>query len=178
MLHKNLMNVLLSVTALGALLTGYNAFVANSDDGHTATDHVADYLNLSIAKAEKSDGATTKVVVGGDNQTKPEVNVDNGVAAPAVGEPTEAAKESSPSVAQKDVAKAGDKAATTYEVKEGDTYGCIAEKYYGSFEHWVDVINANPTQTGFTEYGLHVGVKVVLPAITAANTKPASQLCS
>ena len=64
-------------------------------------------------------------------------------------------------------------------VKDGDTYGCIAEKYYGSFEHWVDIMNSNPVHTdGFSEYELHVGAQLVLPAITADRLKPASALCS
>lgn len=66
-----------------------------------------------------------------------------------------------------------------YTVKEGDTYGCIAEKYYGSYEHWPDILNANIVYgSGYSEHELHVGAIIELPEILAENLKPSSKLCS
>lgn len=67
------------------------------------------------------------------------------------------------------------KPAGTYTVQPGDTYGCIAEKYYGSYEYWPLLVQTN-TGVGFEEYRLFVGAVVQLPAVTV--TKPASSLCS
>lgn len=70
------------------------------------------------------------------------------------------------------------KKASTYTVKSGDTYGCIAEKYYGSLELWPVVYNANiGGGVGYGEYDLHVGAVLVLPAVSASNMAPASNLC-
>lgn len=70
------------------------------------------------------------------------------------------------------------KRASEYVVKEGDTYGCIAEKYYGSYENYTDIMQANPTgETGYGEYELFVGATITLPAVNADNIKPASSLC-
>ena len=66
-----------------------------------------------------------------------------------------------------------------YVVKAGDKYSCIAEKYYGSYENYVEVMAANYARTvpGYSEYQLHVGAKLVLPALSAAQVKPATSLC-
>lgn len=70
------------------------------------------------------------------------------------------------------------KKASTYTVKSGDTYGCIAEKYYGSLELWPVVYDANiGGGVGYGEYDLHVGAVLVLPAVSASNMTPASNLC-
>lgn len=78
---------------------------------------------------------------------------------------------------KKATATAGVKPASTYTVKAGDTYGCIAENYYGSFEQWPLVYGANAGGAGYNEYDLAVGAKVQLPALTAAQVKPATNLC-
>lgn len=66
-----------------------------------------------------------------------------------------------------------------YTVKEGDTYGCIAEIYYGSFEHWTDILNANIRYgNGYSEHELHVGAVLEMPEISKDILKPASKLCS
>jgi nucleoid-associated protein YgaU len=57
------------------------------------------------------------------------------------------------------------KQATTYTVKDGDTYGCIAEKYYGSYDQWSRIYAANAGYAGYEEYGLAVGAKLQLPAL-------------
>lgn len=178
MIRKNLMNILLGLAAAGAVLVGYNAFIANSDDGHTASNHLAEYLDLDVATLGKTEDQATNVVVDDGSETAtPEVAVNNGT--PAEPEAMDSTKaEPTVTTGAPATVQAGDKAQTTYTVKEGDTYGCIAEKYYGSYEHWTDVVSANPSSDGFTEYELHVGAQIVLPAVTSANRKPASTLCS
>ena len=171
MLRQNMMNILLAVVAVGAVLVGYNAFVAKNDNKSTS-DRLAQYLNLDVAKQEKSEDESLAAVTGNNDQTtaQPTESTDQ-PATPATG--------SESATPQAATTPASNKAESVYTVKEGDTYGCIAEKYYGSFEHWVDVMNANPVgQVGFTEYGLHVGAQIVLPAITATHLKSASNLCS
>ncbi len=178
MLRKNLMNILLGLAAAGAVLVGYNAFIAKSEDGHTASNHLAEYLDLDVATLEKTEDQATNVVVddGSENATS-EVAVDNGKPAESEAMGSTKAEPTVTTTAPVTV-QAGDKTQTMYTVKEGDTYGCIAEKYYGSYEHWTDVVSANPSSDGFTEYELHVGAQIVLPAVTSVNLKPVSVLCS
>ncbi|MBP7760402.1 hypothetical protein KA093_01255 [Candidatus Saccharibacteria bacterium] len=71
----------------------------------------------------------------------------------------------------------GAKAAGTYTVKAGDTYGCIAENHYGSYEQWPKVYAANSMYPGYEEYRLHVGAVVQLPAITVDEVRPVTDLC-
>jgi len=170
MLRQNMMNILLAVSAVGVILVGYNAFVGNNEDGHTATDHIAEYLNLDVATLEKSE---TEL---GDLSVDNPVDTTEGDVTAQVGGGSNGGENAETTAP---VAPGVSKAETVYTVKDGDTYGCIAEKYYGSFEHWVDIMNSNPVHTdGFSEYELHVGAQLVLPAITADRLKPASALCS
>jgi LysM repeat protein len=174
MLRQNLMNGLLGITALGALLTGYNAFVAKKVDGKTSTDKLSSYLGLPVTKQEKSEDESVNNVAVDDSKNSADVTVDDGKTKDGVKSETPMSSQT-PSA----TAKAGvDKPATEYTVKEGDTYGCIAEKYYGSYEHWPDVMAANPVTEGYAEYRLFVGAKLVLPAVPSASLKPASTLCS
>lgn len=69
------------------------------------------------------------------------------------------------------------KVAGTYTVKAGDTYGCIAENYYGSYEQWPKVYAANSMYPGYEEYYLNVGAAVQLPAISASEVLPQTSLC-
>ncbi len=65
----------------------------------------------------------------------------------------------------------------SHVVEAGDTYGCIAEEYYGSFEYWPLIEAANASSgVGFQELELHIGNRLILPATT--DQKPASSLCS
>ncbi len=80
---------------------------------------------------------------------------------------------SSPAV----VESAGAKAAGSYTVKDGDTYGCIAEKYYGSYEMWPQVYAQNAGYPGFEEFHLDVGAKLQMPAVSAAESLPKTSLC-
>lgn len=75
------------------------------------------------------------------------------------------------------VESAGAKAAGSYTVKDGDTYGCIAEKYYGSYEMWPQVYAQNAGYPGFEEYHLDVGAKLQMPAVSAAESLPKTALC-
>lgn len=70
------------------------------------------------------------------------------------------------------------KPAGTYTVQSGDTYGCIAEKYYGSYDQWSRVYAVNAGWPGFEEYHLHVGAVLQMPAVTAAEILPPTSLCS
>ena len=178
MIRKNLMNILLGLAAAGAVIVGYNAFIADNDDGHTASSHLAEYLDLDVATLEKTEEQATNVVVDDGSETAtPEVTVDNGT--PVESEAMDSTKtETTVAPSPSAAAPAGDKAQMMYTVKDGDTYGCIAEKYYGSYEHWTDVVSANPSSDGFTEYELHVGAQIILPGVTSANLKPASTLCN
>ncbi len=72
---------------------------------------------------------------------------------------------------------AGAKAAGSYTVKAGDTYGCIAEKYYGSYDQWSRVYAENGGYPGFEEYRLDVGAKLVMPAVAASEALPKTSLC-
>ncbi|MBP9668115.1 hypothetical protein KBD87_04945 [Candidatus Saccharibacteria bacterium] len=76
------------------------------------------------------------------------------------------------SIARAPATKAGE-----YTVKSGDTYGCIAENYYGSYEMWPKVYELNGGYPGFEEYHLDVGAKLQMPAATAGNTMPKTNVC-
>ncbi len=78
---------------------------------------------------------------------------------------------------QQQVGNASTKSAGNYTVKDGDTYGCIAENYYGSYDQWTRVYNANAGWPGFDEYRLDIGAKIQMPAVTATETLPKTNLC-
>lgn len=73
---------------------------------------------------------------------------------------------------------AGAKTAGSYTVKAGDTYGCIAEKYYGSYDQWTRVYDRNSGWPGFGEYDLAVGATLQMPAISTNEALPKTHLCS
>jgi LysM repeat protein len=187
MLRQKLMNSLLAVAGISALLVGYNSFIAKHDalKGTTVADKLTSYLKLESAKQDADmQVAEVTVPTAETPAAEGEVPVDESVAdSPAAPEPAPTPevmkKEEAPvAVVAPSVVVAGAKAASTYVVKEGDTYGCIAEKYYGSFENWVDVDAVNPNTEGFLERRLFVGATLTLPALTAEQVKPASSLCS
>lgn len=188
MLRKNLMSALFAAMATGALITGYNAFIHKSASPEkSATGRLSSYLSLDKTTQESKDAENN--VVGTDNgtttATAPSVAVTETPSSDAAQSSsatttdttaptptTTTTTSTAPSAAQ------SGKAETVYTVKDGDTYGCIAEKYYGSYEHYTDVMAANPVnQTGFGEYSLYVGAQLVLPAVAKENLKPASSLC-
>ncbi len=192
MLRKNFMNGLMAVTALAGLLVLYNAVVAKK--GATSPSaKIASFLDLTQAKQEAKDSENN--VVGTDNASSSSTTATptpTPVAAETTPEatpevtptPTPEATTSTPSTSSTSTSSSTSStasrntAATTYVVKDGDTYGCIAEKYYGSFENWMDVMNANPRTEGFQEYRLFVGAVLTLPALSADQVRPVSTLCS
>jgi nucleoid-associated protein YgaU len=182
MLRKNLMSALVAAVAAGAVLVGYNAFFhSNVSQRNTATSRLSAYLSLDKGTQESKSAENN--VVGTDNvqsaTATPNVAVtdtpapstaDSSMAMPGV--------TAHPDTTMSASTEQSGKAASTYVVKEGDTYGCIAEKYYGSYEHYSDIMASNSiTQQGFGEYSLYVGATLVLPAIAKENLKPASSLC-
>lgn len=180
MVRKNMMNVLLAAVAVSAALVGYNAFIASNDDGHTASDHLSEYLSLDFS-VEQEQTAGSAAVTGEQtiSTTDTSTTTQSVTVAPSTTTESSVAVTQAPTTVAVASTPSGDRAETIYTVKDGDTYGCIAEKYYGSFEHWVDVVNANPVgNVGFTEYGLHVGAQLVLPAVSTAALKPTSTLCN
>ena len=115
---------------------------------------------------EKADAAASKLAESKSAETKA------ADVAPAAPTPTATV---SPAVKP----NASAKVASDYVVKDGDTYGCIAEKYYGGFGQYSDVMNTNSASTvpGYAEYHLDVGAKIQLPAVSADNLSPATSLC-
>jgi len=186
MLRTNLMSALFAAVATGAVLMGYNAFVQNnSTQDKSATGRLSTYLNLDKAVQESKEDENK--VVGTDNgsttTSQPNVAVTE-TPSPDTAQSSTAMPKDESSVMPKEtnpvvttMSQTG-KAESVYTVKDGDTYGCIAEKYYGSFEHFMDIMSANPVaDNGFGEYSLFVGAKLTLPAIAKENLKPASSLC-
>lgn len=162
--------IVYGLAAICAVTIIYLAFVRKTANS-TATSRNATFLDIkqgeksektaeNKAEDKKQDGAESKKE---DQSTKKsdETNSSNG------DNKTNAAPDNSQ-----------DKPAGFYTVKAGDTYGCIAEKYYGSYEHWVDILNANIKYgEGFEETRLFVDAKLEMPAISKANLKPSTKLC-
>lgn len=176
MTRKNLMNILVTAAGVGLVLVGYNAFLNSNNDTteNNASTKLGSYLRLDSTKQEAGDeDAKVATDAAPDAAASTPAPADSTASTPAAATQT---SESAPVVELK--ATPGDAAAATYTVKAGDTYGCIAEKYYGSFEHYTDIMAANPVYDyGFTEYGLFEGAVLQLPAIKAENKKPASSIC-
>jgi nucleoid-associated protein YgaU len=182
MLRKNMMNILLALAGIGTLLVGYNAFFnSNSDQDTNATSKLSSYLDLNKAKQDVAEAPITITPSDTAPAVTPEVKPDDSAVptAEAPAAETPAATPVPADTAPKPDNTSPSRNAAKYTVKEGDTYGCIAEKYYGSFEHYTDVMSANPVaQEGFSEYGLFVGQVIDLPAVASGQLKPASSLCS
>lgn len=173
MRRVSLMNVLVAAVAAGVALVGYNALVRGDSTGpNNATDRLRSYLSIDAAKKE-AEGTTTQQAQA-PQESAPEQPSATPPETPAANEPT-----NSDQPAESPAAAQDSKTETVYTVKQGDTYGCIAEKYYGSYEHYVDIMASNPVRwEGFSERELHVDAKLVLPAIAKENLKPTSSLCS
>lgn len=185
MLRKNLMSAVYAAVAAGAVLVVYNAFMhGNVSQANTASSRLSVYLGLDKVKQEEKSDENN--VVGTDNGSAASTSADSATtqtpATPSQAETTDqSTATATPSVtspAATPTVQTAAKAETVYTVKDGDTYGCIAEKYYGSYEHYLDVMAANPVyQQGFGEYQLYVGAQLTLPAVAKENLKPASSLC-
>lgn len=146
------------------------AVAVTSGSGGVATKKMQQYLN--IADSSLDDTSSLKLTeVKSDAKAKP-AETKAADAAPAAPTPTATV---SPAVKP----NASAKVASDYVVKDGDTYGCIAEKYYGGFGQYADVMSANSSSAvpGYAEYHLDVGAKIQLPAVSAENLSPATSLC-
>lgn len=152
---KDFSKIFYGICVLALVVVGYLSFIRKLNGGDSATTRNAKFLGI------KSLSISTAL----DNQK--DLSIDS----------TKPEESKTDNQAASQEASTTSKPATLYTVKEGDTYGCIAEAYYGSYEHWPDILNANSAYgNGFSEYGLHVGAVLELPAID--NLKPASKLCS
>lgn len=184
MIQKNLTNILLALLAVGVVLTAYNAFL-NGDTDSDATTKLGNYLSVDSTKLA-AEGAED-IVVGTGNQVSDTTSTDSVVTDSSQEDTTVSPDTTTPEPSDSTStatespvlpATVSDKTETIYTVKEGDTYGCIAEKYYGSFEHFVDIMASNPVdQMGFGERTLFVDAQLVLPAIAGSDLKPTSALC-
>ena len=147
------------VTAIAIIAVSYLAFFRINQGDDSATSRSANFLGLKTGAKTESDVSNQKELTIDSNSYSETNNVKDGV--------------------QSTTSSATGKVPGFYTVKDGDTYGCIAEANYGSYEHWQDILNVNSGYgQGFGEYQLHVGAVLELPAITAVNLKPASKLCS
>lgn len=132
------------------------------------------YLNkISVQQASDQDSKdkTSEPEEGAANSTESSSDETSASESTAAAEAT-----NSQNAAGLDLASV--KPASTHTVEAGDTYGCIAEKYYGSFDQWQLIYNANAGYPGFSEYGLDVGAQLVLPAVDAANVRAQTHICS
>lgn len=159
-MEENLFKKISYITAVLMLgLVSYLAFVRKPAGEVSATSKLATFLGLKTTPE-------IKVEVG--NQK--DLSIDSS-APTATGNSTNG---SQPAAQTRT-----DKPKSLYTVKEGDTYGCISEAYYGSYEHWPDILNVNAKYgRGFSVYTLYVDAVLELPAISATNLKPVSHLCS
>lgn len=188
MLNKsNFVQLSIGLAVVALVVVGYAALVRKPNgDASYASKRNAAFLNLknAVAADQNSLANSGDLSIDGDfgsnNVTVDDssngntVTPDNG----STPQPSDDQKPDETSAPDTATATAGDKAATVYTVKPGDTYGCIAEKYYGSYEHWTDIYNANARYgLGFQPDELFVDAKLDLPAIAAADLKPASKLC-
>ncbi len=166
MTEKNLFRtslITLASTLAVPLLVGLSGIGA--PDGAATNDLLKTYIATAHASSAVSSPETPKdAVKTGDDTQSGEPKSDEATAK------ADAAPESLP-------VTAAAKPAGTYTVQAGDTYGCIAEKYYGSYEQWPKVYAVNSLYPGYEEYRLHVGAVVQLPAISADEVRPATSLC-
>ena len=150
----------LAVAGLGAAGTGADPVDAIKGYVQTASDSstTADTKTADEAKDTTTDTATNT----GDTTTDTTAGANSDSSSTTSGSSSSAG-----SIAAK--------AAGSYTVKEGDTYGCIAENYYGSYSMWPAVQAAN-VGPGYSEYGLNVGAQLVMPAADTSQLK--TDLCS
>lgn len=160
-----------TLIALGATIIG-PLFVATTGvggQGASVNERIQDYVSAAVVTSEQSDEAATDETSDGAEQDGQQgENSEN-----ANGEDATRDDEATPT--PQGYADAKD--AGTYTVKEGDTYGCIAENYYGSYDQWSRVYAANAGWPGFDEYRLDVGAVLQMPAVTQAEALPTTSLC-
>ena len=137
---------------IATLLAPLLVMITSTGDGETtASDRVASYISQTTLKKVVAD-KTVKT----DDATKSDDRTDSEASASGMASP---------------------KPAGTYVVKEGDTYGCIAERYYGSYDQWTNVYDLNAGWDGFGEYHLAVGATLQMPAVTSDYLRQKTDLC-
>lgn len=142
--------------------------------GYLSAAHGADAVQANNSSSSSSSNN------GSSSETKSDTNSSSTQSNPSTDQTTRADTATTTTPAATDTrttATAGVKAASTYVVKEGDTYGCIAERYYGSYEQWPKVYAANSAYPGYEEYHLNVGAVVQLPAVSTAEVLPQTSVC-
>ena len=125
--------------------------------------HVANYIN-NVATTVKNGSKDAK----NSSQSAAQNKTDDTTANTVSGSQSSANK----------VENAPAKSAGNYTVKSGDTYGCIAENYYGSYDQWPKIYAANGGYAGYEEYGLDVGAKLTLPTVSASEVTAKTNLCN
>ena len=150
-----LIAVSVSAANSGAVVTPFQSYLTTTSSSATTT-----VTTPTVTTPETGQTSSTQTTV--PSQSTPEAS-----------QPTASA----PTVSTDNVQTTGAKPAGTYTVKDGDTYGCIAENYYGSYDQWSRVFNANAGGAGYGEYDLAVGGGLTLPAVNAEEALPKTILC-
>lgn len=174
MTERNLFRTALGVLGSTILVPGVVALSGVAvPEGKTVGTVVKDYLTSAAKTVDeaKNDGAADDTKT--DDTAKETTNGSNDQAAKS----DNASTQNSSKLAESTVALGSVKPAGTYTVKEGDTYGCIAEKYYGSYDQWPKVYSMNAGPVGYDEYYLAVGAKLQMPAVSGAEVLPKTSLC-
>lgn len=156
--------ITLSATILGPLVVA-STNAAGTDD--SAGDKLKNYV--AAAQQTTADKKDDKTADKKDDAEKNDAKSDES-----------AKNEDGKTADNKHAAVPGNataKKAGSYTVKDGDTYGCIAEEYYGSYDQWTRVYDANAGWPGFNEYDLAVGAKLQMPAVDASQVLPKTNLC-
>ena len=154
--------VALGSTIVLPLVVGATGLAA--PEGKTANQLVKDYVMVAQQQTDTTNDNKDQAT---DTTTKDDSSTTNA---------SDSSTTSSGAVS-KPQTFAGEKKAGTYTVKAGDTYGCIAEKYYGSYEQWPRLYSANAGWPGFEEYTLNVGATLQIPAVSASETLPKTSVC-
>lgn len=158
-----------ALIVLGATIVGplFVAATGIGGEGQSVNERIGEYVAVAVADGgdeqaanEQDQPANNDQQNAGDGDTKDQANGQNDT-----------------ENAQRPDGYAGTKEAGTYTVKEGDTYGCIAEQYYGSYDQWSRVYELNAGWPGFDEYRLDVGAVLQMPAVSEAEALPATNLC-
>ena len=178
MTEKNLFRttlITLSSTIVLPLLVGTTGLAApnSSSTNDLVKDYIAAAHGTDAVQSNNSNSGSSTETKSDTNKSSTSSNnsTDQAQSSDTTSTTTPAATE------VQTTTSTGAKATGTYVVKEGDTYGCIAEKYYGSYEQWPKVYAANSAYPGYEEYHLNVGAVVLLPAVSAAEVLSQTSVC-
>lgn len=154
-----------TLIALGATILVPLSVAATGVGGNdmSVQDRLKEYVSVAVAPRDDQSDDTSK-----DNESKSNENSESD---------KNGKEESNESQTNQPTGYADAKKSGTYTVKEGDTYGCIAEKYYGSYDQWSRVFDENAGWPGFDEYRLDVGAKLQMPAVDSSQALPKTNLC-